>query len=180
MAADDPSAMQEVFHQNYSQVYQNIFRVVRQSELSKDLAQEVFIKMWNKRSSLQIRHTLRGYLSTMAYHEAIGYMRKKKNQLEVEIEEIPVQGDPYDGQYLAEESELKERIGRVLDSLPERCRAVFVLSRYEGKSYREISEILEISEKTVENQISKALSIFRNNLRDLLISLAILWQVLFF
>ena len=78
---------------------------------------------------------------------------------------MPAEQDP------AVTNELRLLIQKEIHDLPERCQQVFVLSRYEGKTYREIADLLSISPKTVENQISKALTILREALKDYLICL---------
>ena len=172
LADNDQLAMKEVFNTYYPLVYRNIFRVIRQKELSEDLTQDVFLRIWRKRGELAISQSLSGYLSTMAYHEALGHLRKKSTQLNSHTELV---GDELhvDGNLEVEGRDLQERVDQAIEKLPPRCRGVFVLSRYEGKSYKEISELMQISIKTVENQMSKALSVLRASLKDVITVLAI-------
>ncbi|MBK8505607.1 MAG: RNA polymerase sigma-70 factor [Saprospiraceae bacterium] len=159
-------------------VYQKIFQIVRQKELSEDLAQEVFLKIWRKKSDLQINQSLEGYLATMAYHEALAHLRKKTPelyQIESELQENVLSTNAH---LEIEAQDLQDRIERAINELPPRCRSVFVLSRYEGKSYKEIAELMEISIKTVENQMIKALSSLRITFKDLLAIMILLIIIL--
>jgi len=177
LAAGDQLAMKEIFSHFFPIVYKRIFLVVRQKELSEDLAQEVFLKVWRKREQIKIKQTLEGYLATMAYHEALGYLRKKTPELHTVESESLEHTLQSDGHLEIEGLELQDRLNQAINGLPPRCRGVFMLSRYEGKSYKEIGEVMNISVKTVENQMSKALSTLRLNLQDLL-SLLVIWLFL--
>ncbi|NND33208.1 MAG: RNA polymerase sigma-70 factor [Saprospiraceae bacterium] len=173
LAADDQQAMKEVFEAYYPLVYHNIFRVIRQKELSEDLTQDVFVRFWRKRSDLTINQSLGGYLTTMAYHEAVGHLRKKSSQMSSPREVI---GDELqiDGHLEVESRDLQDHVDQAIQQLPPRCRGVFLLSRYEGKSYKEIGEMMQISIKTVENQMSKALNVLRASLKDVITTLMLL------
>ena len=178
LAAGDQLAMKEIFGQYFTIVYKKIYVITRQKELSEDLAQEVFLKIWRKRAQLQIHENLEGYLATMAYHEALGFLRRKTPELhavETESLEATLRSD---GHLEIEGMELQERVDKAIQDLPPRCRGVFVLSRYEGKSYKEIGELMDISVKTVENQMSKALSTLRARLQDLLV-VVFIWLIIF-
>jgi RNA polymerase sigma-70 factor (ECF subfamily) len=177
LAAGDQLAMREIFQRYFTLVYHKIFQIVRQKELSEDLAQEVFLKIWRKKSDLQISQSLEGYLATMAYHEALAHFRKKTPELYHGETELPEHVLGTDGHLEIENHDLHDRVDTAINKLPPRCRSVFVLSRYEGKSYREISELMDISIKTVENQMSKALSSLRITFKDLL-TIMVLWTMI--
>ena len=159
-------AMKEIFILYYEDVYRSIFRFVKQREVSEDLAQEVFLKLWRKREDIQIKQTLKGYIITMAYHEAMGHLRKSSPVQTTE--DLSHHAGGYDGHQDVVKLELEEKIVQAVDGLPPRCKSIFVLSRYEGKSYREIGKIMDISVKTVENQMSKALKTLRVDLHEYL------------
>lgn len=164
---DDQSALQELFDQCYLPVCTTIRRFIKDHALVEDLAQEVFVRFWEKRNTLQINSSLNGYLRRMAINEALGYLRKNK----VHIEEL----DPQTNKELAPDvekqllhSELEDKIRAAIDNLPPRCRTVFQLSRFEELTYQEIADKMEISIKTVENQMGKALRVLREQLKQYL------------
>lgn len=165
----DRRALQAIFDQQYEAVCKAIFRFVQDPGLTEDLAQEVFVRFWEKRESIKIDSNLGAYLRRMAVNEALGYMRKKSRY---QADELPVHLPGKQAAAADEEMETKElskRISEAIAVLPPRCRMVFQLSRFEELTYREIAEKLEISIKTVENQMGKALKIMRENLSDYLV-----------
>lgn len=164
---DDQSALQELFDRCYLPVCTTIRRFVPDHALVEDLAQEVFVRFWEKRHKLQINSSLNGYLRRMAINEALGHLRRRK----VFIEEL----DPKMNNELAPDverqllhSELEDEIRAAIDKLPPRCKTVFQLSRFEEMTYREIADEMEISIKTVENQMGKALRVLRKELHQYL------------
>ncbi len=171
LRSGDRSAMRAIFDQQYQPVCQAIFRFVQDPGLSEDLAQEVFVRFWEKRESIKVDSNLPAYLRRMAVNEALAYLRKKTRY---QADELPIhlpgqQAAAADEQLATEE--LSQRITIAINSLPPRCRAVFQLSRFEEKTYQEIADTLDISIKTVENQMGKALRIMREKLGDYLMAL---------
>lgn len=174
LCADDEAALQAIFYHHYPTVYHSILRIVSDESMAEDLAQEVFLRLWEKRHKLQISGALGGYLRRMAINEALGYLRKHKKYTTTEVQEqhSPSTGS---GESIYLSGELADQLQAAIDTLPPRCKAVFVLSRFEELSYKEISAKLDISPKTVENQISKALKLLRTALKGYL---ATLWLLL--
>ena len=163
-----PREISLLFRQYYGWVCSIIFRYVRDKELTEDLAQEVFLKFWKKRAHLDQVKSPKAYLSRMAVNEALSYLRKNRyfaREKEVGEEEgIAVANTDH----ALLHAELSERIQQVIAQLPPKCRTVFLLSRYEEMSYKEIAKQMDISVKTVENQIGKALRILRKSLKHYL------------
>lgn len=167
-------ALQAIFDQQYEPVCRAIYRFVQDPGLTEDLAQEVFVRFWEKREQINVDSNLGAYLRRMAVNEALAHLRKKTRY---QADELPIH---LPGQFAAaadqsiQASELSQRITLAIQSLPPRCQAIFQLSRFEEKTYKEIAEQLDISIKTVENQMGKALKILREKLGDYL-GLAAFW-----
>lgn len=182
LQADDKQAFQSVFQQYYPFVCAAVFRFVKEKATVEDLAQDVFIKLWQKRHSLQINTSFNAYLRRMAINEAISYLRK--NKLATTGEEalafVPGNSNTAEEEYL--QGELEDKVAVAINSLPERCRIIFQMSRQEGLTYKQIAEKLDISIKTVENQMGKALRILRSALEDylkiLLLIAASMWIIM--
>lgn len=171
LRSGDRSAMRSIFDQQYEPVCKAIFRFVQDPGLTEDLAQEVFVRFWEKRENIQVDSNLPAYLRRMAVNEALAYLRKKTRYLADELPvQLPGQQVAAADEQLATE-ELSQRIAAAINTLPPRCRAVFQLSRFEEKTYQEIADTLDISIKTVENQMGKALRILREKLGDYLTAL---------
>ncbi|MFB6317543.1 RNA polymerase sigma-70 factor [Saccharicrinis sp. FJH54] len=136
---------------------------------SKDLVHEVFVKVWDKRNEFDFEKPAKSYLFTSVYNRCLNQIRdaRKFNRTEDNELEQSLSHDGSDNESI-EMAELKSLIQKSLNSLPEKCRAVFNLSRYEGKSYAEIAEVLKISNKTVEAHMSKALRVLREDLKEYL------------
>ena len=168
---DNQLALKSIFNSYYNSVYSSVFRIIQESNLAEDLTQEVFIRLWEKRKSIEIHGELGPYLRRMAVNEALCHIRKnKKFAITDQVEELDKLSSYYDAETELNYKELSTAVQAALNKLPSKCRVVFNLSRFEEMSYKEISEQLEISIKTVENQISKALKIMRENLKDYLTS----------
>ncbi len=167
--AGDRAALQHLFHQQYPMVCGVMHRFITDRSTVEDLAQEVFVRFWEKREQIQINSSLQAYLRRMAINEALGYLRRSKH---LNDEEITSQFSSLDGDGTVEEkylqTELEQNIRSAIDELPPKCRTVFQLSRFEEMTYQEIADHLEISVKTVENQMGKALRVLRERLKGYL------------
>lgn len=151
-----------MFEKYYGEVCRHIYRIIPNRDTCEDIGQSIFMELWNKRNDLQLRISIGAYLHKMALSRALNYLRdNKKHQHAPEEDLSGVELNTSSPLQQLTEGELEKVIHRAIDSLPERCRLVFVLSRFEGLSYQEIGHELDISPKTVENQISKALYILR-------------------
>lgn len=178
LQAGDKSALKVLFDANYQMVCSTIHRFIRDHSLTEDLAQEVFVRFWEKRARINITSSAEAYLRRMAVNEALGYLRRHKNRFTEEITPNIAGGtdDGVEQQFL--HTELENKITDAIDELPPRCRAVFKLSRFEDMTYQQIADQMDISIKTVENQMSKALKYLRERLHgylQVLIGMIVFW-----
>ncbi len=165
---NDRTALKELFQLHYLPVCQSIHRLVKDKSTVEDLAQEVFLRFWNKRHQIQIKSSLPAYLRRMATNEALGYLRSRKT---FEEEEVILNQETEGAQNVEMQflnTELEDHIKAAINGLPPKCRAVFVLSRFEELTYQEIADKMGISIKTVENQMGRALRLLRTKLRSYL------------
>ncbi|MEL6657270.1 MAG: RNA polymerase sigma-70 factor [Bacteroidota bacterium] len=159
--AGENDAVKQVFYDYYPMLCKAVYRIVQDQSVAEDLAQNVFIKSWRKRESINITKSLSAYLRRMAINEALYYLRQQNRRQQLREQHIPSPNlEPTPLDYLIRE-EVAERIDDAIDDLPPRCQTIFRLNREEGLSYREIAQKLHIKTKTVENQIAKALRILR-------------------
>lgn len=157
---DADKAIELLFRQYYSYVCKMVYRVVPQANVAEDLAQDIFFEMWRRKDQLNIT-SIRAYLRRAALNRTLNYIRDRKIKWEDDQMLPDLQNTDTPTQQLVEAAELEQFIEQAIDQLPEKCRLVFVLSRFEELSHREIADQLGISEKTVENQISKAIKYIR-------------------
>lgn len=167
LKTDDKTAMQLLFERHYQSVCNRIFKLIKDKATVEDIAQIIFIKIWEKRHKLQIQTSLGAYLHRMAFNETISYIRKHKKHMH---EEITVQMSPSidSSEQQLLDTELNKHITKAINKLPNRCRLIFQLSRFEELTYKEIAAKLDISIKTVENQMGKALKLMRSNMKPYL------------
>jgi RNA polymerase sigma-70 factor (family 1) len=164
--ADDTEAFGELFRKYQPIVFRQAFVRLRDSDMSHEVVQETFVRIWDHRSSIK-PHLPFLALTLRIAQNIIRDMARRAATHERLAGEIPTPShsegdDPSEALAL---SMLEARIVDIINTrLGERCRTVFLLSRYEGKSHREIARALGITEKTVENQISKALKILAQTL----------------
>ena len=178
LKADDRTALRDIFKAHYPMVCQAIYRFVQDRSTTEDLAQEVFLRFWEKRQKIEVSTSLPAYLRRMGVNEGLGYLRKAKrwSDNELDAEQEPAADESTEAQYL--QGELEQHITAAIHSLPPKCRAVFQLSRFEDLTYQEIADQMGISIKTVENQMGKALRVLRKQLHHYL-HLLLLWLLPF-
>lgn len=134
-------------------------RIVGDAESAEDIVGDAFLKAWQVIDSGQEIEQFRGYMYRSVRNECISFLRNRKET--VGIEHIP------DVNEETVDTSLRDaRIWKAIDELPERCRTVFLLSKRDGLSNEEIAEELNISIKTVKNQMTKAFGRLREALAD--------------
>lgn len=184
----DEQAFEASFKTHFNALHAYATAIVKDADSAEEVVQTVFLKLWEKRFELQITVSLKSYLYKAVYHHSLNYLKHQKvrqRHMENSLQEHQVyQSSGSYGETPGQEAELMRRIQAVLDALPERCRHVFHLSRFEELKYHEIAERLDISIKTVEAHMGKALKSLRMGLSEflpiiflLLNALAILWNL---
>ena len=136
---------------------------------AKEIVHSVFIRIWENRSEFDWDKPAKSYLFTSVYNRSLNYVRDNKKFISHEAASgnTLVTDEAVFNDSLAT-AELEDRINQALKKLPEKCREIFELSRFENKKYTEIADQLNISVKTVETQMSKALHVLKEELRDYL------------
>ncbi len=169
LLTNSETAVQLIFKKYYPFLTRLLNRILLNASTSEDIAQDVFFELWKKRDSLSIKSSLKAYLRRAAINKALNHVRDNKIKIDDKAEDLTWLKSKIEGSIeQLETKELKDLIHSTIDCLPDRCRQVFVLSRFEYMTYNEIAVQLGISTKTVENQISKALKILRNTLKPYL------------
>ncbi len=172
----DKKTFEQLFNSHYEPLCRFASVYSKDADAVQEIVQDVFINLWQKRETIDTEKSVVSYLYTAVKNRCLNYIRDNKKfrsyYFDIEIEmEIAVQDAD-----LLSEKETQIKILKALDQLPEKCRQVFELSRFEEMKYRDIADRLNISVKTVEVQISKALKILREELKEFLMILLILWM----
>ncbi len=159
-------AFERLFKKYYASITNFTASLVRDSTVAEEIAQEIFIYIWEKRAKIELHTGIKSYLFSSAKNKSINYLKLElpKHQATTDIENIRNLQTPI---IASNDTELlKKKIQHAIDSLPDKCKNIFVLSRYGGLTYKEIAEDLDISVKTVENQMSIALKKLKELLKD--------------
>ena len=165
----DITAFEMFFKTYYQPLCNYAYTFIQDKDEAEEIVQSAFLSVWEKRESLDIKTSLKSYLYTMVRNTSLNVIKHEKIKQKYVGEALAVNERTHDG--VAQSvlsSELEERIHLAMQVLPEQCRLVFKLSRFEELKYSEIAEQLNISIKTVENHMGKALKIMREQLKDYL------------
>ncbi|TCD28717.1 RNA polymerase sigma-70 factor [Pedobacter psychrodurus] len=159
------------FSQIYDRYWEKIFMLAANAldniEEAEECVQDIFCSIWLRRDSISLNYSLYTYLAVAVKYRVINILdkryRKRKKMAELRIEDLTVHAPSAEASIL--EKELMATLEKAIAKLPEKCRIVYRLSREEGKSRRQIAEDLNISEKTVNNHLTKALKDISKDLK---------------
>ncbi|MFC1565049.1 RNA polymerase sigma factor [candidate division KSB1 bacterium] len=165
----DSKVFENLVDKYFESLYKFAWRYVRDRHTAENIAQDVFINTWANRKKLDPSLNIKSYLYQAAKNLSLNYLRAEKNNSlcldNVSIKEYSPKNP--EEEYL--EKDRSSLISSAIENLPEKCRIVFIMKKYDELSYTEIAEILNISAKTVENQVGRAFKILRKSLSEILI-----------
>lgn len=163
-------AYEELFFRYYYQLCRFAVKITKCNELARDTVQEVFFKIWVNRENWDVHLSLNAYLYQAVRYHAMNVMEHQgvRHRLSVRLKEEPDLQPDYSVQgsenSVKESSKLVSRIWELVEEMPEQRKLVFELHRKHGLSYREISQVMDVATKTVENHMGKALRELREKL----------------
>ena len=177
----DKSAFRAIYEQYYRYLVVSAFNVLGDRDVARDLAQDVFVEIWKKREAIQIRSGLKPYLRRAVVNKTLNYIKARRINFD-DPDNLPEMTSTLDAaDETVEASEMEKIIHAAIARLPERCRVVFTLCRLEKMSHKEISAQLGISTKTVEAQMTRALSTLRKAIAPFqTLAIGLLFLELFF
>ena len=158
-----------LFKTHFKSLYAYAYTIVKDEMAAEEMVQNVFFKIWEKKGGQDIQSPALAYLYKSVYHESLNYLKHQKVKAAYRahtVYQMKNQSDHASKKIM--QSELEQQINKALDELPEQCRTIFQMSRFEELKYQEIADRLGLSIKTVENQMGKALKIMRLKLVDYL------------
>ncbi len=156
-----------VFTYYYSSLCAYARRWVRDEDTAEDLVQDFFVHLWIEGHRLEITSSLKSYLFASIRNRSINHLKHNQVKKQYENYITDLRSESLQStEWEFSEAELTELIKKAMEKLPPRCREIFCLSRFEGKNNVTIAEMLGISKRTVELQISNALKILRTELKD--------------
>jgi RNA polymerase sigma-70 factor (ECF subfamily) len=157
----DPQAFEGLFRRYYASLFQYCQGIVTVREVAEDIVQDVFVYLWNNRKTIEITTSIKAYLYSSVRHGALNWLKRQSVEQAYEPEASEFVVYMQETEYSDEELSALESAKRMLNELPERCRAIFLMNRVEGKKYREIAQELNISINTVKSQLLKAYRKFK-------------------
>jgi RNA polymerase sigma-70 factor (ECF subfamily) len=165
----DEAAFEQVFKTYYRNLHAYAFTMLKDEAEAEEMVQQVFFKLWDRSDHLSFSGSIAAYLYRAVHNESLNFLKHQKvktsHQLHVAYS---MKNKSEQAQPKMLRNELENKLREALNELPEQCRTVFQLSRFEDMKYKEIADKLEISVKTVENHMGKALKLLRIKLVDFL------------
>lgn len=162
----DQGAFTTLFHLYKNKLYAYILRLTESEMLAEDIVQDVFMKLWNDRDSLHLIDNFGSYLFRMSKNQVINHFKRMAHETLIMAEifqQNPVGHN--ETQEIVALKDVEKILGDILEKLPPQQKAVYHLSREEGRTHDEIANLLKISPNTVKNHIVQAMSTIRMQLR---------------
>lgn len=165
---DDEEAFRLLFVNFFPPLTVFAHRYVSDMETCEDIVQDTFLKIWKNRKKLDITISTRNFLITTVRNSCVDYLRKKESEERYYAFSSNNKEQLHDPNDILTLNELESMVTAALEKLPENIRETFIKSRFENKTYREIAEESNISVKTVESYMTRALKTLRKELKDYL------------
>mgnify|MGYP003575830131 CR=1 FL=1 len=163
----DDKAFEQMFKAHYKELHSYANVMLRDEDTAEEIVQSMFLKFWEKRELLNVQTSIKAYLYKCVYNDSLNYLKHQKVKTKYQDFATYTMNDHHEAaSSRIELTELQFKLQEALNELPEHCRTIFQMSRFEELKYREIAEQLDLSIKTVENQMGKALKILRLKLAD--------------
>ena len=160
----DSTAFSYVFQKYYQALYQFAGRFVKDAQTAENIVQDVFVKLWTNRENCLITSSLKSYLYAATRNTALNFLSREKKQLSTEDLMSDRQDTTANPEEQIIENEMIDGVHKAIEKLPEKCRYVYLMKRYDDLKYHEIAEILDISINTVKTQMKRALKSLLKNL----------------
>jgi len=177
VSVDIPKAFEQLFFKYHGRLVLYANKYLQDIDLSRDVVQEAFYNLWQKSDTFSFDDAPKSYLFQTVKNKSLNWLRYNGHRSSESIDS-DTQLHMIESNYLSNsdnpfssllEAELEDKMKDVIDALPEKCREIFLMSRYEDLKNREIAEKLQISVKMIEKQMSKALRILREELAEYMV-----------
>ncbi len=168
----DSKVFERIFKLHYTSLTLFANRFLNDLSLSEEIVSETFTFLWEKRSDIRVTSSVKAYLYKMVQNRSLNYIKHKKIENEYVsylIRNNLLTAYTYGGGGECDERELEDQIYKAIENLPDKCKRIFKMSRFDHLKNKEIAVKLNLSPKTVERQITIALEKLRNSIRYLLI-----------
>jgi RNA polymerase sigma-70 factor, ECF subfamily len=157
-----------LFREHNQELCKLACNIVADPEAAKDIVQEVFVNLWKNRHRVTFGEQIRHYLFKATSNTALTYLRSVKRFHRLEMNDDVRNLQAPAGSESVAYTEFEKEVRKAIDKLPPKCKVIYLLCRHEGLKYQEIADTLDLSLKTVENQMGIALEKLRNELKPFL------------
>jgi len=162
----DIEAFDLIFKKYGTRLFGFSMKYLKSKEDAEELVQRVFLKIWENREKLDKESSLKSYLFTVSYHDLCRIFRKRHYQTKLEKEILSTSTESFTIDDRIDYQSILEQVNLLIDKLPPKQKVIFVKSRMEGKSSREIASEMSLAPGTVDNHISEALKFIRKNIAN--------------
>lgn len=171
----DDLAFERLFKEYFKALHAYALVILRDEEQAEEIVQGIFVKIWEKRELLRVETSVKAYLYRSVHNECLNFIKRNKTREKYEdYTSYSMDGYSESASKKLELKELEMKVQQALNELPQQCRIIFQMSRFEELRYKEIAQQLNLSVKTVESQMGKALKLMRLKLQDFL-PLVLIW-----
>lgn len=169
VAEGSETAFERFYKTYFESLHAYAFVMLQDDIMAEEIVQQMFYKIWEKRAQLKVHTSAKAFLYKSVYFECLNYLKHEKYKT-AHQNHVLYAGQPNSesAAMRIELGELEARLQNAMNELPEQCRAIFYMSRFDELKYKEIALQLGLSIKTVEAQMSKALRVLRKKLADFL------------
>ena len=170
-ASDDQKAFEYIYHLYYLLLCNYANGFVKNYADAEDLVNDCFFELWKNRKTLEIKTSLKSYLFISTRNRAINFLKKNiSRQRYISNQSYPIafpEEISVQTENLLKQEDLEENLKKAIERLPDQCRYIFYLNRFEGLKYKEISKKMNLAEATIKTQIARALKSLRNDMENL-------------
>ena len=159
------NALKDLLHDYHNYLVVVGMRYLPDRQRVEDVIHDVFADLWNSKKEIQIQSGVKSFLRGAVVNKCLAIIRKEKRITLVEEHSYDLETNEASAEQLLDVKNLREVLNDIIETLPPKCKEVFLLSRVEGLSQKEIAEKLDISKKTIENHMTKALRTLRMELK---------------
>jgi RNA polymerase sigma-70 factor (ECF subfamily) len=165
---DHALLIEDAFKTHFKGLHSYSCAIIKDEVMAEEMVQNVFYKLWKNKDTVSVNESMAAYLYRSVYHESLNYLKHLKVRLAYQAHAARAMDTINNAADKLKLKELEVKLEQALKELPEQCRTIFQMSRFEELKYMEIAGKLGISVKTVENQMGKALKLLRLKLVDFL------------
>ena len=162
--SSDPAAFASLFRKYYEPLYHFAGRFVKDAQAAENIVQDVFIKLWDKRAEWHVQSSVKSYLYTAVKNHSLNYLKREKSMIPIDEVAANLRHCIPSPEEDLIENEMAEAVREAIERLPQQCRRIYLMKRYDDLTYSEIAEVLNVSINTVKTQMKRAIKSLHKNL----------------